>query len=82
MEVFAPSLHSFIMKTFDTMQDSDPELAFPYKRHPFLGLTFNIGPTVYTKPHKDSRNLSWGWCVVMSLGNFSHTKGGHLVLWD
>ena len=82
MEVFAPSLHGFIMKTFDTLRDSDPELAFPYKRHPFSGLTFNIGPTVCTKPHKDSHNLSWGWCAVTSLGNFDHTKGGHLVLWD
>ena len=45
-------------------------------------MTFNFGPQVCTFPHKDLKNLSWGWCSVTSLGNYSYTRGGHLVLWD
>lgn len=44
--------------------------------------TFNFGPTTCTKPHKDLKNLSWGFCSVTSLGSYDPTKGGHLVLWD
>lgn len=82
METFAPRLNDFVMKTLDSLKDYDPSLEFPYQRHPFVGLTFNIGPKVCTKPHKDRHDLSWGWCAVTSLGSFDHTKGGHLVLWD
>ena len=34
------------------------------------------------KPHKDFKDLSWGWCTVTSFGDYDHTKGGHLILWD
>lgn len=44
--------------------------------------TFNFGPRTCTFPHKDLKNLSWGWCSVTSLGSYDPKKGGHLVLWD
>ncbi|KAL0567979.1 hypothetical protein V5O48_014013 [Marasmius crinis-equi] len=33
-------------------------------------------------PHRDSKNLAFGWCAITVLGNYNWTKGGHLVLWD
>ncbi|KAJ7760243.1 hypothetical protein DFH07DRAFT_957619 [Mycena maculata] len=24
----------------------------------------------------------WGWCSIVTLGNFKPDKGGHLILWD
>lgn len=44
--------------------------------------TFNFGPKTCTFPHKDLKNLSWGWCSVTSLGSYNPAQGGHLVLWD
>ena len=44
--------------------------------------TFNFGPKTCTFPHKDLKNLSWGWCSITSLGSYDPTRGGHLVLWD
>ena len=82
MNVFAPDLCNFVMRTLRSVKDSDPTLVFPYEDYPFAGFTFNIGPTACTKPHKDPHDLPWGWCSVTSLGSFDHTEGGHLVLWD
>jgi len=70
------------MKILQEVKASLPSLAFPYDDYPFSAVTFNLGPDACTKPHKDSWDLTWGWCAVTSLGNFDHTKGGHLVLWD
>jgi len=82
MQVFAPTLSGFIEDTLQSLKVGDPSLVYPYENHPFAGLTFNIGPNVCTKPHKDSLNLAWGWCAVTSLGTYDHIRGGHLVLWE
>jgi len=82
MEVFAPDLSKFVMEILDGVKNYNPSLRFPYEKHPFSALTFNIGPKACTKPHQDVMNLSWGWCAVTSLGDYDHRKGGHLVLWD
>ncbi|KAF7346240.1 hypothetical protein MSAN_01851000 [Mycena sanguinolenta] len=60
---------------------------YTYLSHPFLNgiwssCTFNLGPCTATRPHRDHNNLAFGWCAIMVLGNFDHTRGGHLVLWD
>jgi len=58
----------------------NPSLSRPFKNSAFSTLTFNFGPNVCTVPHKDFKNLGWGWCAVTSLGSYDHTTGGHLVL--
>lgn len=35
-----------------------------------------------TYPHVDHLNVPYGLCAVTCMGNFDHTRGGHLVLWD
>lgn len=82
MGVFAPVLLGFFTETLRRVKDFDTSLTYPYEDHPFAAVTFNVGPNVCTKPHKDDLNLSWGWCAVTSLGSYDHTKGGHLVLWE
>ena len=82
MGTFSPALRDFATSTLAGIKEAAPHLQYPYDDHPFAALTFNIGPTACTGPHKDVMNLSWGWCAVTSLGAFDHTKGGHLVLWD
>jgi hypothetical protein len=82
MGLFAPTLRDFVVKTLASVKTSVPQIRYPYEGRPFAALTFNIGPAVYTRRHRDMMNLSWGWCAVTSLGNYNPTKGGHLVLWD
>ncbi|KAI0040532.1 hypothetical protein FA95DRAFT_1502701, partial [Auriscalpium vulgare] len=61
-------------------QDSSLHKAF--KDSVFPTATFNFGPQALTKPHRDFRNIPYGWCAITALGNFDHTKGGHLVIWE
>jgi len=82
MEVFSPALQEFVATTLKKLKDFNPEIRYPYKNHPFAALTFNLGPAACTIPHKDLKDLGWGWCAVTSMGRYDHTKGGHLVLWD
>ncbi|KXN86441.1 hypothetical protein AN958_10112 [Leucoagaricus sp. SymC.cos] len=42
----------------------------------------NDGPTAYTIQHQDNMNLAFGWCAVVALSQFDHTRGGHLVFDD
>ncbi|KAI0039281.1 hypothetical protein FA95DRAFT_1457375, partial [Auriscalpium vulgare] len=59
-----------------------PTLQKPFPNSIFPTATFNFGPNAATIPHRDSRNVPYGWCAVTALGNFNHKLGGHLVLWD
>ncbi len=35
-----------------------------------------------TRHHCDHLNLGPGVCPIFEIGDFDHTKGGHLILWD
>lgn len=82
MSQYAKRLVTFCQVVLDAVELQHPSLARPFKGSPFGSLTFNFGPDVRTFPHKDHKNLSWGWCAITSLGSYDHTRGGHLVLWD
>ncbi|KAI0039300.1 hypothetical protein FA95DRAFT_1504356, partial [Auriscalpium vulgare] len=59
-----------------------PELRPPSANSVFPSVTFNFGPQAVTVPHRDAKNVPYGWCAVTALGDFDHERGGHLVLWD
>lgn len=82
METYAPALWNFKLSILNLLELGNKGIKRHYKNHPLAGMTFNFGPKTCTLPHKDLKNLSWGWCSVTSLGNYDPTKGGHLVLWD
>ncbi|KAJ7243685.1 hypothetical protein C8J57DRAFT_1083583, partial [Mycena rebaudengoi] len=42
--------------------------------------TFNLGPGTCCEGHLDSGNNASGICAITSVGNFDHTRSGHLVL--
>ncbi|KAI0039047.1 hypothetical protein FA95DRAFT_1504721 [Auriscalpium vulgare] len=66
---------------YDICQD-DPTLRKPFEHSVFPAASFNFGPYAATVPHRDSRNVPYGWCAVTALGNFDYKRGGHLILWD
>lgn len=82
METYAPSLSAFTQVILNTFEAENPSVRRHFKGHPMASTTFNFGPKTCTFPHKDLKNLSWGWCSVTSLGSYNPKEGGHLVLWD
>lgn len=79
--VHAPILHEFVNKSLKELRKEDEGFKTVYPG-PYSAVTFNLGGKVCTFPHKDYKNLPWGWCAVTSLGRYSATRGGHLVLWE
>lgn len=53
---------------------------FPVIDLPFASYTFNLGDHSTCKAHIDGSNLVTGLCLAIPLGNFDHSKGGHLIL--
>lgn len=82
MQVFAPDLWSFSKTILNIFEVQNDGVRRHFPGHPFASTTFNLGPVVTTFPHKDMKNLSWGWCAITSFGDYDPKKGGHLVLWD
>jgi hypothetical protein len=79
---YGSRLHSHCKTTLDKIEESQPDLQRPFKGMAFSALTFNLGPRVYTKPHRDMENLTQGFSSITSFGSFDYKKGGHLLLWD
>ena len=79
---YAPILSTFCKTVLTRLEDANPSLQRPFHDSAFGTLSFNFGPDVCTFPHRDYRNLGWGWCAVTSFGGYDHVKGGHLILWD
>lgn len=52
----------------------------PGKGSAFASMTVNYGSSVVTVPHRDHKNLAFGWCAIVALGDFNPREGGHLVL--
>lgn len=82
VEARAPKLYGYLKSIKTQMQEHDPSLQWNFSRSVFPMLTANLGPQTVTVPHRDPANLAAGWCTVTALGQFDHTKGGQLVLWD
>lgn len=70
------------MEIMANVKAQDPSINYPFENHPFGAVTFNLGPVVITKTHKDCMDVPWAWCAITSLGDYDHTQGGHLVLWE
>ena len=72
-------MDKYIQKVDDSVGRS--AFAFPEcLRCPLTAATVNAGPRTVCVKHTDSRNLSFGQCLVMPFGDFDWTKGGHVDL--
>ncbi len=79
---WAPKLHDHYLKNFRELLGANPGLRRNFSNSIWAASTFNFGPKVFSKEHRDHANLPFGLCSVTALGDFDPTKGGHLVLWD
>ncbi|KAI0040845.1 hypothetical protein FA95DRAFT_1584907 [Auriscalpium vulgare] len=82
LSVFNPRMYVHLDDVVADVQARDPSLKKAFKNSVFPVATFNFGPAAVTKPHRDARNVPYGWCAITALGNYDYTKGGHLVLWE
>lgn len=81
-KTWAPRLHAFYVVCHTILLSIYPNLWSISKHLPFAACTVNFGPQTVLKLHRDFKNLVFGWCLVFVLGNFDHTRGGHLILWE
>ncbi|KAK7028211.1 hypothetical protein VNI00_014901 [Paramarasmius palmivorus] len=79
---WAPQLFFYYVQIMALLLGSDNQLFRPFSNSPFAAFTVNFGPKTVCLPHRDSKNLAFGWCGICALGTYDHVKGGHLVLWD
>lgn len=54
---------------------------FTHEQSMFTACTLNIGG-VTTWQHHDHLNFRPGACLLFAIGDFDHTQGRHLILWD
>lgn len=47
---------------------------------PLMASTLNLGPQTVTEQHKDFKNLAFGQCVIVPLGDFDYKKHGLIRL--
>ena len=78
----APKLYEHYEKLVEDINAHHLEVCCPHAKSVFMATTLNLGDTVVTKRHRDTKNLANGFCAVVSLGNYDHKQGGHLVLHD
>lgn len=79
---WAPDVYQYYKGHLDTLFDKRPLLTRNFQNSVFPTAAFNLGDQVCTDVHRDPLNCPFGVCSVQPVGNFDHTKGGHLVLWE
>ncbi|KAF8223551.1 hypothetical protein L208DRAFT_1316292, partial [Tricholoma matsutake] len=78
---YAPRVYEFYSSNLNILLNQSPFLRWNFQQSIFLAMTITFGPATITKPHTDPGNLSWGQCVITSLGEFNADRSGHLALW-
>ncbi|KAI0039137.1 hypothetical protein FA95DRAFT_1504596, partial [Auriscalpium vulgare] len=81
-KLYGPRLFASCKETVQGVRDEDPTLAPPFSNSVFPTATFNFGPQVATRLHRDHLNVPYGWCSVTAFGSYDYKRGGHLILWD
>ncbi len=84
LSLFAPKLYQDTRRKLNQLYENTPDLKriFPADVSVYPTAAFNLGPNVWTYPHRDTLNLAFGWCAIQALGDFDPKKGGHIVLWE
>lgn len=80
-QLWAPLLYRYYWDTMKAVYDHTGEQR-NFDKSVFAAATVNFGPRVCAHKHRDMLNLAFGWCAITALGNFDHTVGGHLILWE
>jgi hypothetical protein len=77
---YFPFVYRYYNNVLETVCAISPDCEVPFEGLPFQSYTLNVGSKSISLWHRDSENLALGLCLVIPVGSFDHTKGGHLVL--
>ncbi|KAL1675204.1 hypothetical protein EV122DRAFT_219044, partial [Schizophyllum commune] len=75
-------MHHLYAETLEAVLEADPKLRRNFPKSVMACATFNFGPRTVSLPHRDSKNLAFGLCIVHAQGDYDADKGGHIVLED
>ncbi|EKM73873.1 hypothetical protein AGABI1DRAFT_133939 [Agaricus bisporus var. burnettii JB137-S8] len=69
---WAPNLHAYYRQTMDKLGNHPKyrNIEGAGQGSVFGSMTVNYGSSVVTVPHRDHKNLAFGWCAVVALGDF------------
>ena len=80
LAAFAPKLYQHLARNLRELFERYPHLTHNFPNSIFPAASFNCGPRTVALDHTDFNNLSHGLCALTALGNYDHTRGGHLIL--
>jgi len=82
LNAWAPEYHCVVEGAVRGVMERDPKLWKPFEGSVYPTCAFNFGPNAWCYIHRDSLNVTNGYCAIQAMGTYDHTVGGHLVLWD
>lgn len=77
--MWGPKLYQYYRTQLNMLYEHMPVLRRIFKRSIFPRAAFNCGSQVQTHIHHDVMNCPFGWCSIQAVGQFDHTKGGHII---
>ncbi|KAF8952162.1 hypothetical protein BDZ97DRAFT_1880486 [Flammula alnicola] len=80
-EFWNPGIYRYQKSCIEQLLAHDPELKCTTPKTIFPTTACNFRNVCCYK-HHDMQNCPFGWCAITALGDFDHTLGGHLVLWE
>jgi hypothetical protein len=82
LRAWAPAFHRAVEEGVKKVTEANGELRKPFPGSVYPACSFNFGPNAWCYIHRDSLNVTNGYCAIHALGDYDPTTGGHLVLWD
>ncbi|EDR05898.1 uncharacterized protein LACBIDRAFT_302545 [Laccaria bicolor S238N-H82] len=79
---WVPKLYAYHVKILKELLAHDPELFWVFTNSGWAAAMFNIRPKMACFPHRDHRNLLFGWCGITALGDYNPDTGGHIMMWE
>ncbi|KAF8153397.1 hypothetical protein B0H34DRAFT_800603 [Crassisporium funariophilum] len=76
-----PGIYEYQKSRVEQLLAYDPKLKRTTPKTIFPTAACNFR-NVSCYKHCDTQNCPFGWCAITALGNFDHTQGGHLILWE
>lgn len=75
-----PHLHQAYDELLNRLENWKPGLVRNFLKSVFSCTTFNFGPQVVCKGHRDHLNWSPGGCAITAGGDYDYRYGGHIVI--
>ncbi|KAJ7186911.1 hypothetical protein C8R46DRAFT_879457 [Mycena filopes] len=84
---FAGVLESYCFAAFAALQSQKESFLqeFPDALYPSASSVFSAATVEFSGPHlraTNSRHEPTTWSILIALGHYSATHGGHIILWD